>query len=618
MRIRYTVKKIIRHMRSKVVYNFLFAYLGIVIFAFGLLGVLAGRIIRDNLRKEEVRFIENKLDIIVEDLENQYLAAWDMLVDIATMQEFDLSSADTNKYKELQMLERLSVYKQFRDGNGFYEDYFLKYAAKKTIYHSDEKTSFAEVYFTELFGEQECSGIVTFLDQIIVDPTDNISLYQGGGKTLFIYPLKKHYSYNRQEGALVFLVTDKGLEGWMTKRLGSLGGNVAVYYNGICLLDQSETAVAPDFEVSTSKGNFIVQYWKEDRGIYDWTQWGSLKMVAIIVASVLMLVVIGCFAAYRNYLPMRRILNKFNGGVNEEVLGDWEKIESFLDALINGNERKFEQINKLHCLLREHLLKTIVTGKYNDDMQHLVTLLNLEPQESQLCVMKFVSNESELESLDKIMSDDEEELTGDVIASLYYDEAFYLLIAIREEDEVQDLQEFFLELLNIWDYRGSMELVCSGNTLKELCIADRQLAAGQVEQGCESAYTEACTEAYAAEESKQNSTAYIAVEYINEHYRDYDISLEKIAEELQVTSTYLSKIIRQYVHMGYKDYLTELRMKEAKRLLLETDDSVVDICKQVGYSHVSYFITLFQKCVGKTPSKYRAEEKRGENEYNSN
>ena len=61
--------------------------------------------------------------------------------------------------------------------------------------------------------------------------------------------------------------------------------------------------------------------------------------------------------------------------------------------------------------------------------------------------------------------------------------------------------------------------------------------------------------------------------------------------------------------MQCSEYLTELRIAEAKRLLLETESSVVDICQQTGYSHVSYFIKLFQKYVGMTPAKYRDEER---------
>ena len=91
---------------------------------------------------------------------------------------------------------------------------------------------------------------------------------------------------------------------------------------------------------------------------------------------------------------------------------------------------------------------------------------------------------------------------------------------------------------------------------------------------------------------------------------EFDMCLDKMAEELQVTSAYLSMIIKKQFHMSYKDYLTELRITEAKRLLLETDDSVVDICHQIGYGYVPYFIRVFQKNEGLTPAKYREANKR--------
>ena len=59
--------------------------------------------------------------------------------------------------------------------------------------------------------------------------------------------------------------------------------------------------------------------------------------------------------------------------------------------------------------------------------------------------------------------------------------------------------------------------------------------------------------------------------------------------------------------MSYKEYLTKLRIEEAKKLLVQEEISVNDVCQRVGYINVSYFIKIFQKYTGVTPTRYRAE-----------
>ena len=75
-----------------------------------------------------------------------------------------------------------------------------------------------------------------------------------------------------------------------------------------------------------------------------------------------------------------------------------------------------------------------------------------------------------------------------------------------------------------------------------------------------------------------------------------------------MTSTYLCRLIKQQTGISYKEYLTKLRMEEAKRLLSDPDAAIADVCQKVGYTNVSHFIKIFQKYEGTTPAKYRDQE----------
>lgn len=60
------------------------------------------------------------------------------------------------------------------------------------------------------------------------------------------------------------------------------------------------------------------------------------------------------------------------------------------------------------------------------------------------------------------------------------------------------------------------------------------------------------------------------------------------------------------------EYLKEYRLRQAKRLLLETGDSILEICMQVGFESPSYFIQQFRFLYGMTPGEYRKQERTGD------
>lgn len=95
-------------------------------------------------------------------------------------------------------------------------------------------------------------------------------------------------------------------------------------------------------------------------------------------------------------------------------------------------------------------------------------------------------------------------------------------------------------------------------------------------------------------------------EYIREHYME-DIDLGSLAGELGFSAAYLSKIFKRYAGMTPVKMLTDVRIHQAKRLLLETGMSIQEVGAQVGYPDQFHFSKTFRKVVGINPSRYRAE-----------
>jgi|GEM_PF-841634 len=94
--------------------------------------------------------------------------------------------------------------------------------------------------------------------------------------------------------------------------------------------------------------------------------------------------------------------------------------------------------------------------------------------------------------------------------------------------------------------------------------------------------------------------------YIDEHYTNPDISLTHLGEVFQTNPKYISFIFKEQLGVNFVNYLTDVRVEQAKRLLKSTDDLIPDIAAQVGYVHAVSFNRVFKKVVGMTPGGYRS------------
>jgi two-component system response regulator YesN len=97
-----------------------------------------------------------------------------------------------------------------------------------------------------------------------------------------------------------------------------------------------------------------------------------------------------------------------------------------------------------------------------------------------------------------------------------------------------------------------------------------------------------------------------AKRYINEHFRE-PLSLEDVAREVHLSSFYLSRLFKEKEGVNFVDYLTRLRLEEAKKLLVQTNDKVAAIAERVGYAEANYFSRIFRRHFGMSPSEYRQQ-----------
>lgn len=95
-----------------------------------------------------------------------------------------------------------------------------------------------------------------------------------------------------------------------------------------------------------------------------------------------------------------------------------------------------------------------------------------------------------------------------------------------------------------------------------------------------------------------------AVAYIRQNYSS-DLNMAVVSNYVSMNYSLFSYAFKQYTGQNFVNYLKELRMEEAKRLLSETQLRVVEISQQVGYENEKHFMKIFKSVCGVSPTEYR-------------
>ncbi len=95
-----------------------------------------------------------------------------------------------------------------------------------------------------------------------------------------------------------------------------------------------------------------------------------------------------------------------------------------------------------------------------------------------------------------------------------------------------------------------------------------------------------------------------AISYISQNYNT-NLTLEEVAGLVHLNPAYFSSLFKQSTGSSFKEYLNIVRIEESKRLLANTDYSIIDIAIAVGFDNQSYFSKVFKKHTGLTPKQYR-------------
>ena len=107
-------------------------------------------------------------------------------------------------------------------------------------------------------------------------------------------------------------------------------------------------------------------------------------------------------------------------------------------------------------------------------------------------------------------------------------------------------------------------------------------------------------------EKQEERTITGITRYLQEHLAE-EISLAVLAEQFHLNPQYISQLFKSEIGVNFLAYLTNIRMEKAKKLLLSTSLSIVEVAEQSGYGDYRVFTKVFKKSEGITPSQYRRD-----------
>ncbi|WP_409341814.1 response regulator [Paenibacillus sp. MBLB4367] len=105
-------------------------------------------------------------------------------------------------------------------------------------------------------------------------------------------------------------------------------------------------------------------------------------------------------------------------------------------------------------------------------------------------------------------------------------------------------------------------------------------------------------------ESRESREFQQIMDYLLVHFHE-DLPLQSMADRMNVSESYFSRLFKKHVGVSFLEYITNLRVQAAKELLADPRFKMYEIAERVGYQDARYFSQIFRKSTGETPSEYR-------------
>lgn len=420
------------------------------------------------------------------------------------------------------------------------------------------------------------------VDDYILKPINNTALINTLNSIINVIKEDEKYTQNKiEEEIFIKNITEFAENSFIYSVLfnGKINGDILRYKD---IFDLTDTAYIMNIEISIAEGS------KNANDIYTESKFKCIKEV---------------ISKYHRCIIGPQILNRILLVVLEDssdMNNDKQKIESMelanliilklknvfrVDVMIGiGNIHNIEnlhesyeeslkilhydngQSNTIH--FKDLRIKKIINYKdYRDKEQQLIASIKLGKDES-LDLFSIL--------LDMLKVLEEEERKNKIIELLVV--SCYAANTIKEkEDQLTKYSVYFEEIKMIKE-----------NELLVWAIRKFQYILKTVR---------------ISKNDKISNITSMAIKYIEEHYNE-EISLDDVSKYVSLTPQYFSKVFKDETGYNFVEWITNIRVKNAKDLMNSTDKTIKEVCYLVGYHDPNYFSRIFKKIVGISPTEY--------------
>lgn len=97
----------------------------------------------------------------------------------------------------------------------------------------------------------------------------------------------------------------------------------------------------------------------------------------------------------------------------------------------------------------------------------------------------------------------------------------------------------------------------------------------------------------------------LAQKHIETYFYKEELSLQELADTIQISPTYLSRLLKNEIGVSFVEYLTHVRVQKAIQFMNDPSVKLYEVAEKVGYSNQHYFSTAFKRVMGSSPAEYR-------------
>ncbi|MGO4106888.1 helix-turn-helix domain-containing protein [Paenibacillus sp. YAF4_2] len=180
---------------------------------------------------------------------------------------------------------------------------------------------------------------------------------------------------------------------------------------------------------------------------------------------------------------------------------------------------------------------------------------------------------------------------------------------VMKDEDILSFIQLFLQMLSreLKELSDSLNECLDGTRISELLVNLRGTSALPEMKELLSDYLVQVYDTYVAmSQAKGYKTMITEIRaYIQENFADPDLSLKHLSDRFEISGKYASHLFKLEYDMKFVDFLVQLRMQQAERLLVETEETVQNIALQVGYANSITFGRVFKRLTGVTPGEFR-------------